>query len=146
MHGLLPSRWTLISRPTARWGLIVGGLIALGGCNRLARSIYLPAPTPLFMEDGLRIETLPAESPSDVRPASITSRRLHSAGENTSELQPPSPPAEQQPPPLEATPPATPRPLAPYEPLPATMGVASGVTLSQAIDEALNSSVEIRAG
>jgi outer membrane protein, heavy metal efflux system len=132
-----------------------------GGCHRLTRQAYYPAPTPLFMEEGLRNPEVEEPSVNEVSPASgiagmlnparvEVAKTAYSSALATALQQAELPPPTQ--PPAGGTPPAIPGFLPngqagnPYESLPGTIGISSAVTLAQAIDEALNSSAEVRAG
>ncbi|HMC12191.1 MAG TPA: TolC family protein [Pirellulaceae bacterium] len=107
----------------------------LAGCHRMDHQVYYPAPTPLFMEEGLRSEG-----------SGVRSQGSGDRGQEAPELPPPTQP------PTSAAQSAMPeylpgpQPASPYETLPGAIEFSSGVTLAQAIDEALNSSVDIRAG
>lgn len=129
----------------------------LAGCHRMERQVYYPAPTPLFMEEGLRGQEPGASGHgSDVKegiagklnPARVEIAKASHTGDLTASAQqtepPPPPPIALQPAMPEYLP--GPQPASPYETLPGPMEFSSGVTLAQAIDEALNSSVDIRAG
>src|SRR6478672_8071973 len=143
-------------------------VVAAAGCNHLGRGVYYPAPTPIFMEEGLREEpgrnqpATPARGTDGVSGllnpaqaevakaahASEQETRGQGTGDREQELPPPQQPptAPPGPPPNGNLQPAMPEYLpggpraGPYEELPG----AGGVTLGQAIDEALNTSVAIR--
>jgi cobalt-zinc-cadmium efflux system outer membrane protein len=162
------------SRPMLCGWLIASAalVVAPAGCNHLGRSVYYPAPTPVFMEEGLR------EEPGGGRPVILvnaaegvsgllnpaeaevakaahvaaqetrgqeTGDRRQGTGDRGQDLPPPTAPPG--PPTTNGLQPAMPEYLpgaprvGPYEQLPPG---ASGVTLGQAIDEALNTSVAIR--
>jgi cobalt-zinc-cadmium efflux system outer membrane protein len=159
--------WPRSRSPRLLAAVALAATLHSSGCHRLTREVYFPAPTPLFMEEGLRTS---AEEPGTLREANraqgisgkLNPARVEIANAAHSsdvgiviqpELRPPTPPPLQPPtqPPQSGPQPAMPEFLPagpspnPYETLPGAMAIASGVTLAQAIDEALNSSVEVRA-
>src|SRR6476661_637695 len=127
----------------ALWCWLIATAIWPAGCNKLARQVYYPAPTPLFMEEGLREQAAPAvgDQRSDVRGQAAAS------GAQSPELpSPPRPPGPQPPGPQPVVPEYLPngQPTSPYETLPGTTGFPNGITLAQAIDEAMNASMAVR--
>src|SRR5439155_116460 len=102
--------------------LITAALLP-AGCNKLARQVYYPARTPLFMEEGLREETAAAirGQRSEVRGQEAgDSGQGAGSGAQPTELPPPTQPPGPQPAMPEYVPGV--QPTSPYEPLPAAMG------------------------
>src|SRR6185312_15160442 len=111
-----------------------------------------PAPTPIFMEEGLRDAAAGDQPLREVKAAEGISGKLNPAkveiakATHTAELaavkQPPELPPPIQPPtngPQPATPEFVPNGQpSPYGAIPGPMAFPGGVTLGQAIDEALN--------
>src|SRR2546423_728008 len=134
--------------------------VALASCHRFDHVVYNPAPTPLFMEEGLRdgaegsgfgVQGSGGQT-GDRGQGTGDSNRESGVGnggggppaERITDAQQPEALPPTQPPgsaPRSATEPqdssqsATPQPGSPYETLPEVVGAASGVTLAQAIDE-----------
>src|SRR4051812_37497314 len=105
---------------------LLGAAMVQGGCNRLARQVYYPAPTPLFMEEGLR-----EEPPGAIQRSDVGGQRPEE-GNQPPELPPPTQPPGPQPVVPEYLPGG--QTTGPYEPLPGALGFSNGVTLAQAID------------
>src|SRR6478672_6310681 len=132
--------WRRRSTQRLLTALAFAAQLCLTSCHRFDNVVYIPAPTPIFMEEGLRT----VEPRSEVGgQRSEVARALAGDGEQ-SPSQPELPPPTQPP----TQPPTTgqigQQPANPYEPLPQVAGTTNGVTLAQAIDEALNASVAIR--
>src|SRR4051812_28951620 len=86
---------------TAAWGVVSG----TAGCNPLGRGVYYPAPTPIFMEEGLREEpgggqpTIPVKAADGIsgllNPAKVeVAKAAHAAEQEPrgQELPPPTQP------------------------------------------------------
>jgi outer membrane protein, heavy metal efflux system len=140
-------RTTSIARRLAATAL--AALWLASGCHHLKQPIYHPAPTPLFMEEGLRDGAegsgFGVQDSETQAPSAIEAPRDQQRSELPPPTQPPAansqatnePPAQSQQSPT--------RPQDGYEVLPGVMAASgNGVTLAQAIDEALNANVAIR--
>src|SRR3954468_11944046 len=116
--------------------LTLAASACLVSCHRFDHQVYNPAPTPIFMEEGLREPGVRSQEPG-------LSGQENSQSPTGSQSQPELPPPTQPPPGSQGAAPNSP-PANPYELLPQVEGNTNGVTLAQAIDEALNVSVAIR--
>jgi cobalt-zinc-cadmium efflux system outer membrane protein len=127
----------------------LAAIVGLASCHRFDNAVYIPAPTPIFMEEGLR--SAEPRSPT-LETADARRDQTWEPGQRPTELPPPTQPPPTQPPPTQpptngqssAPPPPGPAPVNPYEALPLVAGTTNGVTLAQAIDETLNASVAVR--
>jgi cobalt-zinc-cadmium efflux system outer membrane protein len=158
--------WPRGSTHGALTRLTLGIWLAVAGCNHLARDVYFPAPTPIFMEEGLRDGLNQAERPIETKATEGVSGKLNpakievakathlaelaAATQQPPELPPPTPPRQVLSPPTNGPQPSAPegipsgQPTSPYEAQPSATAFPSSVTLAQAIDEALNVAAAIR--